>query len=66
MNITINGEPVILNDRCSVRQLLEQRGLDRSPCAIEVNRQVVPKRKHDDHRLKDGDHVEIVTLVGGG
>jgi sulfur carrier protein len=66
MNITINGEPAIIIDRSTVKQLLEQRGLDRSPCAVEVNRQVVPKRKHNDHRLNEGDKVEIVTLVGGG
>lgn len=66
MNITINGEPVVLHDRCSVKELLDQRGLGRSPSAVEVNKQVVPKRKHEEHRLKEGDRVEIVTLVGGG
>jgi thiamine biosynthesis protein ThiS len=35
-------------------------------CAVEVNRQLVPKKQHESQELKDGDSVEIVTLVGGG
>jgi thiamine biosynthesis protein ThiS len=33
---------------------------------VEVNRKVVPRRQHAEHTLRDGDTVEIVTLVGGG
>lgn len=66
MIITVNDKEQTLNERCTVRQLLEQHGFARSPCAVEVNRQVVPKGKHNDHLLADGDRIEIVTLVGGG
>ena len=56
----------MLDRACTVRELLEQRGLIKGPCAVEVNRTLVPKRKHEEHLLAEGDHVEIVTLVGGG
>jgi thiamine biosynthesis protein ThiS len=36
------------------------------PCAVEVNRMLVPKRRHEQHMLLEGDQVEIVTFVGGG
>jgi len=64
--IHLNGEPIALQEDCSVADLLRQRHLDEAPCAVEVNRRVVPKRQHIDHHLRDGDQVEIVTLVGGG
>jgi thiamine biosynthesis protein ThiS len=64
--LVINGEPVALPSECSVADLLRERQLDRAPCAVEVNRKIVPKRQHAEHTLRDGDTVEIVTLVGGG
>jgi thiamine biosynthesis protein ThiS len=66
LTIHLNGLPLTLADECSVADLLREKQLDRAPCAVEVNRKVVPKRRHIEHRLHDGDHVEIVTLVGGG
>ena len=66
MNITINGKERTVEQPCSVHELLAQCGLDRSPCAVEVNAQLVPKRNHAEHALQDGDQVEVVTLVGGG
>jgi sulfur carrier protein len=66
MRILVNAVEYDVPESCTVRELLEQEGLDRSPCAVEVNRELVPKREHDVHRLAEGDHVEIVTLVGGG
>jgi thiamine biosynthesis protein ThiS len=34
--------------------------------AVEVNRELVPRRNFEATQLQEGDHVEIVTLVGGG
>ncbi|MCI0362615.1 MAG: sulfur carrier protein ThiS [Phycisphaerales bacterium] len=66
MNVQINGELVALQDDCNVRQLLENRGLGAAACAVEVNQELVPKRRHQEHVLAEGDYIEIVTLVGGG
>src|SRR5262245_2494558 len=65
-HLIINGEPQTVAAPLTVAELLEQRGLDRRRVAVEVNREVVPRARHDECRLQDGDHVEIVTLVGGG
>ena len=64
--IHINGEAVSLPSECSIADLLRDRQLDRLACAVEVNRKVVPKRQHAEHTVRDGDRIEIVTLVGGG
>ncbi|MBL0926454.1 MAG: sulfur carrier protein ThiS [Phycisphaerales bacterium] len=66
MNVVVNGQPESLADRSTVADLLRAHGLQSKPCAVEVNREVVPKRRHGEHELRDGDRVEIVTLVGGG
>jgi sulfur carrier protein len=66
MTISVNGEQVSLDQPCTVRDLLERYRLGGAPCAVEVNRALVPKRHHADHVVSDGDHIEIVTLVGGG
>lgn len=64
-NLTINGESKQIQ-AATVRELLVAMGLDKQAVAVEVNREVVPKRLHDQTPLKDGDCVELVTLVGGG
>ena len=66
MNVTVNDEPRNLQSPCTIADLIRECGLAERPCAVEVNRQLVPKAGHADHRLTDGDIVEIVTLVGGG
>jgi sulfur carrier protein len=66
MVIVVNGERRELPDGETVTALLGRLGLDRAPCAVEVNRRVVPKAQQPDRHLADGDAVEVVTLVGGG
>jgi thiazole synthase len=66
INITLNGEHKSLAAAVTLATLLEQLGFDRRRIAVEVNREVVPQARHDEHTLRSGDTVEIVTLVGGG
>jgi thiazole synthase len=66
LHVTINGEPRSLAEPLTVAALLEQLGRDRRRVAVEVNRELVASGQHNERRLRDGDDVEIVTLVGGG
>lgn len=66
MRITVNGQTREAPAGTTLAQLIELVGLSGQPCAAEVNRAVVPKREHAEHALRDGDTVELVTLVGGG
>ncbi len=66
LNLTINDEPRTLPDCLTVAQLLEQLGRDPRRTAVEVNCAVVPRVRHAEQALHNGDRVEIVTLVGGG
>lgn len=66
MLLRVNGQEERVEGSLTVEGLLELRGLDGKPCAVEVNKALVPKRDHAACALAEGDTVEIVTLVGGG
>ena len=66
MQIQLNGEPTQLPDACSIAQMLEHAGLAQRRVAVEVNREVVPRSRHEHHALADGDRVEVVHAHGGG
>ena len=66
MEITVNGQLRQVTMGTTVSGLLEELDLAGKHVAVEVNLQLVPHQHHGEHRLSDGDRVEIVTLVGGG
>jgi len=66
MQVSLNGEPRSLPEGATLEALVRELGLDRSPIAVELNREVVPRGRHGETRLREGDRLEIVTLVGGG
>ena len=66
MTLTVNGESKSVADGLTLAQFVRELGLERNPIAVELNRQVVPRDRHGETRLTDGDRIEIVTLVGGG
>ncbi|MGW8256146.1 MAG: sulfur carrier protein ThiS, partial [Thermoguttaceae bacterium] len=66
MRILVNGQSQETADAMTVAELLLQLKLNDKPVAVEVNQVLLPRQKHAQHRLSDGDKLEIVTLVGGG
>ncbi|MEM9354031.1 MAG: sulfur carrier protein ThiS [Planctomycetota bacterium] len=66
MRVDVNGEPRELPDGSTITDLLQELKLDRRYLAVERNREVVPRERHNETRLVGGDQLEVVTLVGGG
>ena len=66
MQITVNGQSRQVADGSTIAALLDELRLAGKPLAVEVNRELVPRQRHTQHRLAEGDRLEIVTLVGGG
>ncbi len=64
--VVYNGEPRSVTAGTTVAGFLTELKLDSRRVAVEVNLQLVPRQKHAETILSDGDRVEIVTLVGGG
>jgi thiamine biosynthesis protein ThiS len=66
IRVTVNGEPMMLPSGTTVSTLLQKLELPGARVAVEHNLRVVPRAEHGALRLNHGDHVEIVTFVGGG
>jgi thiamine biosynthesis protein ThiS len=66
VKIVINGQPQEVSDHLTLSQLIDILSVPQRYVAAEVNCQLVPRSRHDEFQLADGDCVEIVTLVGGG
>jgi sulfur carrier protein len=66
MTIQVNGESRSIDAGVSVTELLRDLGVTAPHVAVELNLEVVPRAKHADTLLQEGDRLEVVTLVGGG
>ncbi len=66
MRLTVNDQPTDLPDGATVVTLLERLALPGTRVAVEVNRQLIRRVDHAATALRDGDVIEVVTLVGGG
>lgn len=66
MNCTINGQARDIPAGTTIEQLIEELGLEKSICAAEVDKKIVPKRERSLFEIQEGMTIEIVTLVGGG
>ena len=67
MQLTINGTPrTFAHPVATVADLVRVLGLEGKRIALECNGAIVPKSRHADMALADGDSVEIVGAVGGG
>ncbi len=66
IQVILNGQPESLQPGLTVLALLETRGLVGKRLAVERNGEIVPKARHAEVKLTEGDRLEIVVAVGGG
>jgi sulfur carrier protein len=66
MKIHVNGEDREVAAGTSVSDLLHELGVTQPHVAVELNLEVVPRGQHKATALREGDRLEVVTLVGGG
>lgn len=66
LKLVVNGEPQEVPEGTTVLSLLDRLNVPCEQVAVEVNSQVVRRARHAEHRLANGDQVEIVAFVGGG
>ncbi|MDD4690814.1 MAG: sulfur carrier protein ThiS [Eubacterium aggregans] len=64
--INVNGVPQEGCEGLSLSAVLTKLGYAESRIAVELNGQIIPRRKHLEQGVSDGDHLEVVTFVGGG
>jgi len=66
ITVIVNGQSRDVPEGSTAADLVTALGFAGRPLAVEVNEAVVPRPRLADCRLKSGDRLELVTLVGGG
>lgn len=65
-SLIINGESRIFEAPMRLSGLVEALGYAGKRVAIERNGEIVPRSRHGEVKLENGDKLEIVVAVGGG
>ena len=66
MELRSNGENRHFPAPLKVGQLIETLGYAGKRIAVEKNGEIVPRGRHAEALLVEGDRLEIVVAVGGG
>ena len=66
IEIKINGKKISTTDKEKLSIILQDLKIPIKKVAIEVNREIINKKKLNSIKVKENDVVEIVHFIGGG
>tara|TARA_B100000989_G_scaffold289613_1_gene261697 strand:- start:1117 stop:1329 length:213 start_codon:yes stop_codon:yes gene_type:complete len=66
IKIKINGKLNIIDDKTKISILIKNLKVPLRKVAIELNKEIVDKKKLNKIYLKNNDKIEIVHFIGGG
>ena len=66
IKINLNGKPLFLPKGTTVYKVIKKNKLKLNKIAVEVNREIINKKKINKILLKNKDKIEIVHFIGGG
>jgi sulfur carrier protein len=66
ITVEINGENHTFANSLSLPELLAQINLNPRLVAIEYNGEILHRQYWSETKIKTGDRLEVVTIVGGG
>ena len=69
MRLKINGEIKTINnstEELALEALLENLGYKPQLVVVELNGEIINPKVWTNRKIKDGDCLEVVTIVGGG
>ena len=66
IKIIVNGKQMTVNLKFSLKNLIDKLNLPIKKVDIELNREIVNKKRISKIILKSGDKIEIVNFIGGG
>lgn len=66
IRVRLNGKERQIEPGQSVRALLESLDLHPDMVVVELNREILERRRYADVMVEDGDALELVHFVGGG
>ncbi len=66
IKINLNGKPLLLPRQTSIFNIIKKIKVPLDKIAIELNKEIVNKKKIKKILLKNKDSLEIVHFIGGG
>ena len=66
IKIVVNGRLLTINSKFSLKNLTQKLKMPINKVAIEINKEIIDKKKINKIFLKDKDKIEIVYFIGGG
>jgi sulfur carrier protein len=66
IQVIVNGAAHRLEQAVKLSALLERLQMSGKKVAVEKNGEIVPRSRHGETVVQDGDRLEIVVAVGGG
>jgi thiamine biosynthesis protein ThiS len=66
IKIKINGKIVSIAEGLSLSRIIKDFKIPLNKVAIELNKEIVDKKRINKIKIKDKDMIEIVHFIGGG
>ncbi len=66
IKIKLNGKLKTINNKSTLFNIVQKNKIPLAKVAIELNQEIVDKKKVKNINLKNNDKIEIVHFIGGG
>ena len=66
IKIKVNGKKTTIVDKFLVIELIDKLNIPLRKVAIEINKEIIDKKRIKKMKLKNNDVIEIVHFIGGG
>jgi len=66
IKVKVNGTEKEFDSPVTLAELVESLGLHRKSVFIEYNREPLDRKLYAETRIREGDNIEIVTMMAGG
>ena len=66
IKIKVNGKTITIVDKLTLAKLIDNLKIPLKKVAIELNKEIVKKKRINKIKLNNKDVIEIVHFIGGG